>query len=526
MFGRAIALDDGMADAWLGMHAVGVDQDRAVQKMATHYLRFGHERLRNNFGLSSRFQIGTYVDYELSGYTEMWCAVAARHLARNEYGLADSALAHCDSSQPATFLRGTAAFKAGNHDQTIAHMRNLLGGDKYLKAEGLLLSAVALAEVGALRPAMNHLDWVLGQSHVPSIHGEALMVAGDIFYAKGNSETALSRYEEAYARNPLLPDLKEKLSELSSGTKVYVSRDRATPTGDLAETPDIEPAETVDAVLAELNSFVGQHMVKQQVRGLLAQIRAQAARQQAGIAKSQALTEHFVFTGPPGTGKTSVARTIARLYKALGILPLGHVVEVDRSGLIGEYHGQTVARTKAILDEATGGVLFIDEAYTLRTRGFTGGDPFGQEAIDTILKRMEDDRGKLVVIAAGYPEPMQHFLDSNPGLRSRFTTTVDFASYSVAELIDIAQHMAATNGATLDSSATAELQTILQNLDTRGGLHDAKFGNARFVRTVIEKSCRERDLRLFSGEHTSRYDQSELTTLISKDIQNGAATVR
>lgn len=247
----------------------------------------------------------------------------------------------------------------------------------------------------------------------------------------------------------------------------------------------------VEAELKKLHHLIGLKNVKDEIDKLIRFLEIQAKRREHNLAETN-LSLHMVFAGNPGTGKTTVARILARIFKALNILKKGHLVETDRMGLVGQYVGHTAKKTSEVVDQSLDGVLFIDEAYSLCG---DGENDFGQEAIDTLVKRMEDCRDRLIVIVAGYPEEMQAFIKSNPGLDSRFSLSVDFANYAPEELIKIFSLFCEANDYEIASLAKIKLKKGFAEMIEKKA---KDFGNGRFVRNLFEQVLRNQALRLSS----------------------------
>jgi hypothetical protein len=269
-------------------------------------------------------------------------------------------------------------------------------------------------------------------------------------------------------------------------------------------------AKPLDKLLDELNGLVGLDRVKADVIELANYMKVQQLRKAQGL-RTPETSLHLVFYGNPGTGKTTVARILAQIYKALGVVSKGHLVETDRSGLVAGYIGQTALKVKEVVKQALGGILFIDEAYALAPPGDSGSD-FGREAIETLLKQMEDNRDDLVVVVAGYPDEMKRFLNANPGLESRFSKYTVFEDYTPDQLIQIFKRMCEDNEYRLGNSTEARLLSLFRiAYETR----DRTFGNARLARNIFEKAARSLANRVVTLPHV---DKSLLMTIVDEDI--------
>ena len=276
------------------------------------------------------------------------------------------------------------------------------------------------------------------------------------------------------------------------------------PAAEQEETPLPESEPTLEELLAELDGLCGLEQVKQDVKSLINLVEVRRLREEAGLPVPP-MSLHLVFLGNPGTGKTTVARLLARLYHAIGVLPKGQLVEVDRSGLVAGFVGQTAQKTQEVIQKAIGGVLFIDEAYALVNQD--NGNDFGREAIEVLLKNMEDHRKDLVVIVAGYSQLMEKFIHSNPGLESRFNKYFYFEDYDGAQLFTILQSMCVKNGYVLtpegEALAWRELMALYED-------RDENFGNARDVRNLFEQAVARQSDRVARLEAPTREQLMEL----------------
>ncbi|MET7598771.1 AAA family ATPase [Streptomyces sp. NPDC004082] len=574
-FRDAVRIDPGMADGWLGLHALRVDTTTALLRMFRHRDRFGEQRSRHRRTLNSWYWLGWWVQPVLESPRDLLLAHASHWLDGRHVPELDRALASLppvDADPQVRFLHACRAYLVKDWEQLVRHTdpliddpmlgieAGLFGGmarvrlEMYGHAEPLLSSA--LMRCRSEQPQRKELRYWLARAHEGT----------------GRSAAALPLYRAVHRVDPAFMDTSARLAAISEGDGYDDAADFAAITlagvgQDVLEGPDgvdplfgtegrelklsepeppppgappperdpvrektVIPVQSpptgptdpalLEEALAELEGMVGLEPVKRQVKALSAQLNMARLRAGQGL-PVQPPKRHFVFSGPSGTGKTTVARILGRVFYALGLLGGDHLVEAQRADLVGEYLGQTAVKANELIDSAIGGVLFVDEAYSLSNSGYGKGDAYGDEALQVLLKRAEDNRDHLVVILAGYPEGMDRLLAANPGLSSRFTTRVDFPSYRPLELTSIGEVLAADNGDVWDEEALDELRSIAGHVVDQGWIDE--LGNGRFLRTLYEKSCAYRDLRLTGYPGTPSRD--DLSTLRLPDLMQAYGEV-
>ncbi|MEV7399798.1 AAA family ATPase [Streptomyces sp. NPDC091267] len=553
-FALATSHDPAAADAWLGLHATGQGQQESLDAMLRCSGAFGALRTKFGLPLRSTFQIGHYVTFRLENARDLWLAAMSSLLDRGQLdeawaGLSTAQL-DCDETR---FVCTRYAFLKEDWALVLRFATGI--GDAFLYDEAQLYVGASLFAQGVYHEALNVLAPLPGKLEKGSrFDAETKYFTGRSLEELGRKEEALKRYQYAFRCAPGLFDVDVRAqarpipapaappvpvarvaadaapdvpparqpggspASVPAGSGSSSAQD-APASGEKSGSADGPSAEERAALLAEaqksLDGMIGLEPVKRQVRTMMAQLRMAALREEQGL-PGGAKPRHFVFAGPPGTGKTTVARIIGKVFAGLGLLSSGHVIEAQRVDLVGQHLGSTAIKTSKVIDSAMNGVLFIDEAYALSNSGYSGGDAFGDEALQVLLKRAEDDRDRLVVVLAGYRDEMVGLLAANPGLVSRFTTRVDFPSYSAEELVRIARSVLAAQGDEPDAEAVEVLGSFCTAI-VDGGMADT-VGNARFARELCQKTAAQRDLRLYAKHADSIPTREEIVTVLAEDV--------
>jgi len=354
--------------------------------------------------------------------------------------------------------------------------------------------------VDIFKSMINRDQYIAGDDVMTTVREYFLkMHKGENF---GNARAVRQLYEDAVGRHGNRLSAQTRTGNISKTELMTLEREDIFDSSKDKAATDLSDS-TIETVLTELDGMIGLRTVKNEVRSLVNLAKNLQERRSKGLSTPE-IARHFVFSGPPGTGKTTVASHIARLLRILGLLERGHIVTVTRADLVAEYVGQTALKTQEVVTRALDGVLFIDEAYTLVSDTKVGG--YGQESIDTILKLMEENRDRLTVIVAGYTDRMSQFLDSNPGLKSRFTREIRFPSYSPKELVAVFRHIAGKSGYEVGKEVESSLMQIFAEM-----AEDEAFGNARAARTLFEQCVERLANRVQKMPHRSRNDLVQIT---------------
>ncbi len=534
-------------DAWTGLAAAGDTSIRvleAVSRTATTAGRLQRQVELAPGALGFRYDTGLYLQFRATGPDDFHLAYAAALATAEEYAKADQIVTGLTERRPswrqARWIAVVINYRAERWSDVVKLLTPIVNDpdlDEAFSHAAKITLGIALARLGMFAPALSYLEEPDGPVAVAAVDGA--LAKALVLRAHDDEESATEVLQDLYAAHPENEQVVQALSDTSFGI-VTSTADRIAARTDPWD-PDTEPSpgdfvdpgaqERKHVLLAEaereLDEFIGLEKVKDQVARLKSAVAMELVRKQRGLEVAQR-THHLVFTGPPGTGKTTIARVIAKIYCGLGLLKKENIREVHRADLIGQHIGETEAKTNAVIDSALDGVLFLDEAYALVATGAK--NDFGLVAIDTLLARMENDRDRLVVIVAGYRADLDRFLDTNQGLRSRFTRSIDFPSYKPAELIEIANFMAGKRDSVFERAALDDLEALFAHLadsskaDAAGverrGLDIA--GNGRFVRNVVEKSEEEREFRLDHSAHaeTGEFTDEELMTITDEDVRN------
>ncbi|MFC4124743.1 type VII secretion AAA-ATPase EccA [Nocardia rhizosphaerae] len=532
-FQRATEWDPSMCDAWLGRAAAGeVTKEVLFNLHRTSLDSLGREQRRLGLApraMAGRFLPGLYIDYPLAGLTEIWLAWAAQLITDQDYDQAEKILdelAELRRARPddpdkqiddriSTYIRGILHYNT----QRWSDVMTVLAGsadwkDPYLATGAHVMVGTACAQLGLFGEAIRRME-AAEAGPIPSARFTAMYNRGLCLREAGNETEAQALFEQVYSQ---LPDFAANTTAMRDRTFriVVTSReaiDARTDRWDPASAPTLAQLDQADAedraktvlaeARAELDKQVGLASVKTQVAKLQSSAQLAKIRAEKGLS-SQSRGQHLAFTGPPGTGKTTIARVVAKIYCGVGLLKTDKVVEAKRVDFVSQNLGGTAIKSEKLIDSAMDGVLFIDEAYTLIQTGLSGGDAFGREAVDTLLARMENDRDRLVVIIAGYDGEIDRLLAANDGLASRFAKRLQFPSYTPAELGQIGEIIAGSRDSQLSAAALDalvesctflyELESTDQSGQPRRGVDLA--GNGRFIRNVIEAAEEEREFRL------------------------------
>ncbi|MGB3485207.1 MAG: type VII secretion AAA-ATPase EccA [Mycobacterium sp.] len=536
-------------DAWTGLAAAGDVSLRVLAAVATTTTTAGllqrQVELEPN-ALGFTYDTGLYLQFRATQPADFQLAYAAALAADGRFGDADTVVSPVldrrPSSAEARWVATAVHYRAQRWSDVVKLLTPVVNDaalDEVFRHAAKIALGTALARLGMFAPALSYLEEPEGPCALAATDGALAKALA--LRAHGEEADAADTLQELYAAHPENEQVEIALSDPTFHivTTTAARIDARTDPWDIGTEPGeadfVDPgahdrkAELLAEAEQQLAEFIGLDEVKDQVARLKSSVAMALLRQERGLAVAQR-SHHLVFAGPPGTGKTTIARVVAKIYCGLGLLRKENVREVHRADLIGQHIGETEAKTNGVIDSALDGVLFLDEAYALVATGAK--NDFGLVAIDTLLARMENDRDRLVVIIAGYRADLDRFLDTNEGLRSRFTRSIDFPSYSAAELVEIANAMANQRDSRFEQAALENMHELFTHLATAtspdaGGVDRRSLdiaGNGRFVRNVVERSEEEREFRLDHRESSGAagaetFTDEELMTITAADVR-------
>ncbi|WP_163733801.1 type VII secretion AAA-ATPase EccA [Mycobacterium gallinarum] len=533
-------------DAWTGLAAAGDTSALVIEAVWRTVKSAGVLQREVDLAdgdLVFDYDTGLYLQFAASTPDDFALAYAVTLCDAGDYAAADKLVDPLIARRPswleARWVRVAMYYRTERWSDVVRLLTPIVNDakldERYAHAVRIALGT-SLARLGMFAPALSYLEDPSGPVAVAAVDG-ALARALSL-RAQGEDLDAADVLAELYAANPENEEVEMAISDTSYGivpttaARIEARTDPWDPETEPSETDFVDPgakerkAHLLIEAEAELAEFIGLEEVKYQVARLKSSVAMAIRRQERGLTVANR-TNHLVFAGPPGTGKTTIARVVAKIYCGLGILKKETVREVHRADLIGQHIGETEAKTNGVIDSALDGVLFLDEAYALVSTGAK--NDFGLVAIDTLLARMENDRERLVVIVAGYRKDLDAFLDTNEGLRSRFTRSIDFPSYSPHELVEIAMRMAEKRDSVFEPAALQHMEMLFGQLASvttpdANGVERRNLdiaGNGRFVRNLVERSEEEREFRLDHSQ-TDDFTDDQLMTITDQDVTRSA----